>query len=322
MYTLRVPFDLSDMHAVGATNERIDIGWGQARIERSERRHALVVEGLLTVQDAKALLHHLKAGLRYASVKTWFPLSASYELEQVVAIPPGAATQTADGSSSLAEVVVDDGLPAFYETGAGLRRVFAFPATVEQRMPGNTLLTAIREGLDLAKDAPSDPKLELAIDLYVSHYREATGNGRFLTLVTALESLCESAPRPPAALELLEHMRQRLDAALAALDQEAPSADKEALLALGKELNVRSKDSIASQLRRLIRAALSADPNVEEAVKMMGEVYGVRSTLVHTGRLPAKLKIDHYKEALLLVQRVLRARLAGLGRGTVGIGSA
>lgn len=189
-----------------------------------------------------------------------------------------------------------------------------FPADVCTTVPTEAALAVLIEGSALTGSASvsDDHKLGVALSLYAAYFTEQSTNARFLTLIMALEALALATPKAPVALDLLNRWHGELVTLRSTLP--AQSEDAGALESLERELLFRREDSVRSQVRKLVTAALSPAEDAQERARDAVRLYDLRSTLVHEGFLDAATLDRATGEAKTLVHRTLLARFNTLCR--------
>lgn len=214
------------------------------------------------------------------------------------------------------DCLIDTGRPAILPEAKVVRYLTAGNATlVQSYVPGQTV-DFVCEGASFARpeQVVADAKLLVALELYNGFIRESSTNGRFLTLVMALEALAPDELKPPVVQQLIEDCMRVLDERQAKVAQH--SDEWFAYDALRRELGFRRETSIRQKIRTLVRTTLSqhGDPDADEIARATAAIYDQRSKLVHDGFLP-KLELSQATEKLRnIVRRVLEARFIAVAR--------
>jgi hypothetical protein len=182
--------------------------------------------------------------------------------------------------------------------------VFAMRATGEVGRLGDKFIGALQAALRTAR--PLDENVALAFDLYFLTEFETSDRARVLALVTALEVLADRCPRPPAALEIVNHAIDDAKRALKKLDDEQSRAVFNSLIG---SLRDARDESITAAVARLVAKATSPyeqylGKSAEEFVK---KCYGTRSNLVHAGSEGDVDLRELWPELRRLVAAVLRS---------------
>lgn len=278
-------------------------------------QHSLLVEGFASFGDAEAFLSRLEACFLYAAVVMQVPLSASFTAGRIERFEPGNSLGFAGAALTLSgEVNVDAHLPCIFSTGNEPPSLSIAMTSHELRARAVDLMGVLGRGLaSCAGTRLVDPKLKLAVELYVGHFREVSGRAKFVGLINVLEALSAPRHRPQLVRAVLEGWAVEMEARAKEIEKAGDSEELAAWESLKAELRFRQSESIGAALRRLVREALAGEPDVEACVAMFKKVYDARSKLVHTGAFPSDLKFDPLAEASKLVPRVLLARLAATG---------
>jgi hypothetical protein len=165
------------------------------------------------------------------------------------------------------------------------------------------------EFFNIVRRGSASEKLQTALELYGSHFSEASAKMRFLLLVMAMEVLSTSTRKHTVALALLDKWQIELKAERQRFEGSMPECA--ALDALERELLFRREDSIRSQVRHLLARVSASDPTrLADLPARAVRVYDKRSALVHDGALPASELIELELEARELAQAALRFSLA------------
>lgn len=169
------------------------------------------------------------------------------------------------------------------------------------------VVEALEEGLryPTPEHGLANHKLRLAFEIYASSFFESSQSARFLTLMTALETLAEPASRPEPMADFVrsfvDQLQRRRD------DLVGLCGEPEFKSLLGSLENLREK-SISQKIRSLLQTTLTDTP---ESVHLsnFSKIYRVRSRLVHEG-LAVNTEIDAAISTLdILVPALLRSLL-------------
>lgn len=311
MYTVRVPFRLVEGKKLGRIEEAHEEELEGLRLRLEERApyYELVILGLSSEDHARQFVSRSLAGLFWAMLRESLPFKAKEEPRDVYyPDDPKRAAQNVFGTDAESiEGVIDGQSPAFYPSALRIVVVTAGDLSVEVGMPAPRVLSSIREGVArVREDALHDGKLRIALELYRSHFFERSAEAKLITLVMALEALAPSTLKHPIALDLLAGWQEQLSDRQAGLAR--GSDEYIALEALERELLRRREASLRSQVRMLVRGALDGAgfTDGEARARRAVEVYDVRSTLVHEGRVdPTKLR-EALRDAQDLARDVLQ----------------
>lgn len=154
----------------------------------------------------------------------------------------------------------------------------------------------VAESYGLGK--PLTKRQVLAAQLYNQSHFHSSDAARFLTLISAVESLAERGLRSPAAVQLIERMIQMVNASMNPEESETRSLN-------GGLSNLKS-ESIGSTCRALVGRHCG-----DSAAKAFRHVYEIRSTLLHTGEPPAGTDLDlAVRELDTLVRRLIVRHLS------------
>lgn len=125
---------------------------------------------------------------------------------------------------------------------------------------------------------PLSRKQELAAEIFTSHHFDSSPRSRFLTLVTALESLLVPQERSSEAQAVVATLRKTVSESN--LDQSTKASMKGTLLWFRSE-------SIGQTGRKLVTSLLSGRQyRGKPPAKFFSDIYEVRSGIVHRGETP------------------------------------
>jgi hypothetical protein len=148
----------------------------------------------------------------------------------------------------------------------------------------------------------ADARTLLSMEIFTSSSLEASDRAAFLTAVSALEPWGEEQALGQEVDAFVERCLLSL--------RDAASIDRKHRASLEGRLNQLRRESIRQALRRFITTRLPDHPNAPEVVD---HAYGLRSELIHNGRL-SDYDIDLAAETRKIsnLLRVIYARGLGL----------
>ncbi|GAA1775831.1 hypothetical protein GCM10009681_54140 [Luedemannella helvata] len=237
----------------------------------------VIGRGFDSEEQATSAGIHAKWALRVAGLSSGVAMAFGHdEATSRLGVLARERAETASGVKIVDDVhgmhvyYVDD-RPAF---------VFRAQATGEVGKPGDTFIEALQVALRSTRLL--DESMALAFDLYFLAEFETSERACVLALVTALEVLADRAPRPPAALAIVNQAINDAKSALKELDDEQSRAVFDSLIG---SLRDARKESITAAMARLVAKSTSPDQRYlgrspEDFVK---DCYKTRSNLVHTG---------------------------------------
>jgi hypothetical protein len=154
----------------------------------------------------------------------------------------------------------------------------------------------------------ADARTLLSMEIFTSSSLEASDRAAFLTAVSALEPLGEEQALGQEVDAFVERCLLSL--------RDTASIDQKHRASLEGRLNQLRHESIRQALRRFITTRLPDHPNAHEVVD---HAYGLRSELIHNGRL-SDYDIDLAAETRKIsnLLRVIYARSLGLTLHTPG----
>lgn len=315
MFTLKFPFRLPQnqgIDEVEATKEADGLTFSLV----GRRPYCiLTISGFQSAENASKYTSKVWAGLMWNLLERGLAPSANMNPQEVTyADDPMKAAENLSLSfgapiAGPVDGLIDGASPAVYETSKKMRTITGGDATITVTSNSSNVLEKLVEGatFTLSGELISDDKLKVALELYGAFFTESSGNARFLTLIMALEALTTGEARPRIIQNLFNGWETHAQALIS--DESVDAEDKEALNAIVKEMLHKKEDSLRSQIRRLVKTCLmkSGAPDAVEASRKALELYDLRSTLVHTGHLPAESLATALAEAKDIVYRVLRS---------------
>lgn len=136
--------------------------------------------------------------------------------------------------------------------------------------------------------------LLLSMELFASSRFEASTQGRFIALVSALEPLASPQDLPQSMVQFIDGIVEQ--AKRQDFDTEGPASGRDSLLG---RLQLLRKESIRTALLRTVRGAI---PD-EHVAKLIDHAYGMRSRILHHGHHEPYLDalIRHSENAVRMV---------------------
>jgi len=177
-------------------------------------------------------------------------------------------------------VVYDDPLGTRF---VKMEASFIVGKPIEQFKFTQTLATHVRND-------PLDDKHILALELYNTAHFESSSRARFITLVSAVETLSSREIRPPDPLALVDGWREQLAAQLLSPEHKSP---------LQSALNELRSESIGSACRRLVGTLVGVDE-----ANFFRDCYNARSDLLHEGTTTFPIR-EHLTRLVSLVGTLL-----------------
>lgn len=320
MYTLRFPFSLPPGRDISADKVSKSAGPFELSLKKDGRLYVLTVSGLSSEEEAKIFIAKVRSGLAWLLLKDGIAADAVLEPQEVFYTPdPKLAAANLSKNfgvqiESPVDGLIDGAMPAVYPTEKAMRVITGGQANLLVTTPSQKALDLLTEGVTFprSKAFAEDLKLTVALDLYGAYFTELSANGRFLTLIMALEALAVGVPRTPLVLELLARWSSEVKELMKRVPAE--SDDAKSLEAVSRELLFRREDSIRRQIRNLVLLTLQAVPDVdaEGLASSATKLYDLRSKLVHEGTLDRQQLGRATSDAKDIVHRVLMSRFQKL----------
>jgi hypothetical protein len=316
MYTVRTQFDVQETtYRIGQDEFHISDGKLEWSLKTVLPHHVLTVSGFMTEDEALEFVSRLPAALAQLLLTIGIPIEVSLVPIHVIYFPD--PVQAAEGlarafGSEIGKPIdgcINGSGIAVYPTEKNLQVMTGGKTCVYVTSTAEQTLKILLAGANLAGavHVQSDPKLSTALKLYGAYFTEQSATARFLTLIMSLEALVIPTPQSPTTLKLLNRWMEEVQR-IRQSKQEDIDADEASLEALERSLKHLSKDSIRTQIRKLVARELTADQDVLDRAKDAVKLYDLRSTLVHTGYLDPLTLNTATTKAKSLVQRVLSSR--------------
>jgi hypothetical protein len=309
MYTLRFPFRLPPGQEITPTDKSIITGNLEFSLKREDRFYILTIGGFPSEDDAKKYIDSIWAGLL---LHLGLSPHAEFQTQKVAYTedPHQAARRLLERfglQRSTVDGVIDGGMPAVYPTDKHLLTTTMGLATVGVTTPAMKVLEILSEGASYSRSSEliADDKLRLALELYGAYYWESNSNTRFLTLVMALEALAPRETRPAPVIRLIKKWQSELEEQIEKTDS-TQKKDLESLESLRGGVERLKEESIKSSIRNFVQTTLQLHGiEADQTAKKVGEIYDLRSILLHEGKLePSKLG-RATTDAADIVKRVL-----------------
>lgn len=150
----------------------------------------------------------------------------------------------------------------------------------------NTFIRDLQQCLEFKslEKITEQKKLCLAIELYAAHPFEITSSGKFIKLVTVLESLLPDADITGEALVFLNEAKSEMKKKRNAI--KAAGGDIDSIDHLRNRLRELSKKAIGDSIELYVSALFEEFPDLGDSEKIIPKlkvVYNIRSRLLHDG---------------------------------------
>jgi hypothetical protein len=295
-YTLRAPLETSLVADIMLPEDgtTLTIGNRPARIFREEYSHVLEIYGFSTEASARQFLAKLGAGLVWSRLKHRTAFSFNTQPSPIdYCEPPLPISESSDVYPVFARKGWNELDGHYYSNQTVIKpehkrlAVWAMGRPrITSSIDAQDIATRVSEALEVpqVEKVLENPKLVLACELYSSSFFESSRNARFLTLVMALEALNTDQPVSASVRSTIDSLHEQAKEVRNRLGKGDPSIEdfNNFLSRLG---GLRTR-SIRQGIRDLIVETLQLDPDISDAVstaKEVSRIYGLRSTLLHTG---------------------------------------
>jgi len=314
MFTLKFPFRLPDHQQVETDLAIRDVGGLNFSLVGGKPYAVLKISGFATSEQASNYIRNAWSGLMWNLMEVGISPIADLVIQEAVyyddPIKAGENFARNFGAELGGSVdgAIDGSSPAVYESNKTMRTFTGGRATAVGGFSSTRVLDKFVEGASFCHSSEliADEKLKVALELYGAYFTESSANARFLTLIMALEAMTTGEKRPRVVQELFRDWEVQ---AMSLAEAASSSEDKAALESVVREIMHKKDDSLRSQIRRLVKTTLEASgaADADDASRQALRLYDLRSTLVHTGRLPGKTLETALADAKTLVHRVLRS---------------
>jgi hypothetical protein len=272
--------------------------------------------------EAIGFIPRVYAGLMWTLLHNGLSPEATLEPQSIhySSDPQGVASHLSksfDIKADRVDAILEGSCPAIYQSNKEIRIITGGNVSLTLGFDSARSLDLICEAMVFPKSdsVVVDGKLQIALELYSSFFREASANARYLTLAMALEALAPEEMKPQSVIELIEDWKKEVQSRKAALEIE--SEEWAAYDALEREIDFRQQRSIRKRIRSLVNSVLHRHGDIDaiEVAKKAVLLYDKRGRLVHDGYLPGKELGDSTTQLREIVRRVLEARFIELTSG-------
>jgi hypothetical protein len=274
----------------------LDLGEVTAEIVGAGGKNSLVARDIPTEVEARAFVPRLAEALRRLALRAGWAIEVSETIQELKSVGEAGATAESPGIRywgdwTSATVYPDDqsvGLLAGGEV-QGLQ-------TMSSKNAAEHILAAMQAGAA----PPRDERLRLGVDIFTDAGFQADPYGAFLLRMTVLEVLADK----PRHAEAVQEAIGRWEEEVANLDGDDQIANaRDSLLGSLERLRDRS---ISRSVRELVREEIGSDE-----AKRVGELYTLRSDMVHEGDVPERGALSAaLQELTKIVGTVLLQRLS------------
>lgn len=290
MYTLYFPFQLLSGREIKIDEKELTIGNLVYSIKGKDRIYSLTVKGFLSEEQAREYIRNIRTGLYWILIDQCIPSEYSIGIDQPIV------------------GIIDSSKPAVFLNENNLRTLTTYAPNVIISSPSKKFIRDLIEGASYLKNPNffNNMRLITALDLYGAHFKELSNNAKFLILVMALEALTTKIERPKIVLELINKWKNEIKDTLQ--KENLNDEEKTSLKAIFGDNSFKKEESIRQKIRHLIKDILRNDNDVCEVIKKTMKVYGLRSKLVHEGKLEANELAKAISDAQNILERVLRVQ--------------
>lgn len=286
-WTVRLPFRLPPNTDISLKNEQTStrIGRWDCILSKDECGHVCEFTVLPSKERAELFLDELRGALMWTQAKLHTGIRFDMYLDKVhYCDDPIKAAQRIFGPNTerIVEIIVSGNVPAIYPSNAKKSTVSAFPVGVGKGIQVNRFVEAMSEGICLETSAlnVSNRRLKTASDLYADSHYESSQKSRFLTQMIVLEVLADRPKQPNEVVALVDSWIREINARK---KQSQSDKETELLQRLASRIGGLKSISIAESVRQFMRRVMISlgDEDVLSKVQMIGNLYDVRSKLVH-----------------------------------------
>jgi hypothetical protein len=311
-FTLRFPFKLSEGQQIGGLEElesrfNFTINGLDFTLKNEAPYYVLIGTGFPSEEAARAFIPQLEAGLIWLLIHRGF------------AAVKGRGSSFLRGVKSTPWLEYAD-RPIVYSADDSMAFVKIGESTLVQKAPVSDICKFIAEGVSELgnSDLLENSEYRTAVDLYNAFHWETSDTARFLTLVMALEvlSIVKKRRRRESILSMVEKWKEEIKALPEKYEKNSEERQylETQIASLEGQLSYLMEESITSRIKKLVHDTLepSSDINESEPVKKAGDIYGIRSNLVHNGHVPP----EKLRPALRDARKIVRAVLVAIFQGS------
>jgi hypothetical protein len=285
-FGFRIRFELVDTDRVDIDQESVELvaTEGGATVTltsgamgqpiKSLRRLVLAGKPFPTLEDAKVAAHHYRERLLAMATRRRLAMDLGDGFVRSAFTPEGALNfEMQYGKKARPDV---HGIDVYELSPDGGKTAFVhFTHESALTISGDVLVTMFRESL--GDPRPFEGNESLAAEIFALGRFIPSFRARFLTLMSGIEALIETAPRSQELVEMVEAFRERVGALP---DRTADAATKTAIVSA---LQWLKRESIGQAGRRLAQEVDDKQYLGKPAVKFFKDIYALRSEILHTG---------------------------------------
>jgi hypothetical protein len=319
-YTLRVSVRMLEKESILGLDSEPSITIGAIRITVKQHGPYLVLqaENFDSESNAEAFLPHIKRGLWNIAIEHNIAFS-SYSERRDITRPENPEVAARNLAKSFGMIVTEPVQPVhglteeegytIFPTNENIRFLSLGDCTGHVSQAWEAVEKTLRESLQKSKSGVDklDNALSIAIDLYLSHFYEASIRARFLTLMMALEVLAPVTEKHPEVVKILADFQKAIETQIS---NTTNLETLDALEALRREINFRKETSIRRRVRSLVLNEAPLDESSRRNLaKKIVAAYDLRGTVVHTGAIDQQILSEANDTVLQTVKLILRVRL-------------
>jgi hypothetical protein len=274
----------------------LDLGEVTAEIVGAGSKNSLVARDIPTEVEARALVPRLAEALRRLALRAGWAIEVSETIQELKSVGEAGATAESPGirywGDWTSATVYPDDHPVGLLAGGEVQGL----QTMSSKNAAEHILAAMQAGAA----PPRDERLRLGVDIFMDAGFQADPYGAFLLRMTVLEVLADK----PSYAEAVQEAIGRWEEEVANLDGDDQIANaRDSLLGSLERLRDRS---ISRSVRELVREEIGSDE-----AKRVGELYTLRSDMVHEGDVPERGALSAaLQELTKIVGTVLLQRLS------------
>jgi len=322
-YSLHIPFVLSSGSNISIEDAKFVNQFNNLKVVIEKHHYSLYtlkISSFDSIAEAQSYLEKIFASLYWISLKNHFGIQFSKTIQDIKIYEEPIFIKE---ESNIYEIVHNAGWTSIdgdYDIDKTTiipehKRLIRFAtgqATIQLDYNPESFISELQECLQLPslEDIIEQKKLYIAMELYSAYSFEVTLTGRFVKLVTVLESLLDKISVPDATEVLLKEanglIKERRKSLLESGSVEIDSVDR-----LRSKLGDLSKESIGYSMEMFIRniSIEFVDLDISEStIKQLKQAYTVRSNLLHRG----EFNEDELKKYIRLLDDLIPKLLAKL----------
>lgn len=297
-YALYFPFSISPGRNISDVIEgkSYSIDGHEIRIEKLVNYWAISIGSFSTEEIARNYYSKIKSSILWVSLKFGVGLSIPNDLTSVVFLDSPQSKPDKGVIRDLMELRDWSETDGYYDADKCVvrpehKRLIRYEngkGSVVLGISSDNFVNGLKEALSFPSPEKilNNPKLQLGIEVYSSLFFEQSDEARFLKLVTVLEAITPDYDSSEECIGKVNSFKVAIKNYRNELDKK--SIEWEEMNSLLSRVGHLKHRSIGSSIKLFLNDALTKLPEVknrEEVIEKVRNLYGVRSVLLHQGKM-------------------------------------